>query len=279
MRRREFISLISSVASAWPLAAHAQQPAQELRRIGSIHNVRSENCEAFVQGLREAGLVDGQNIVLEARFYGGGVLERYDEYARELVALKCSVIFASNPYAIRAVLKATSTIPTVGIDLESDPRRERVGQESCSSRRQLYRIFSGYSRTGRQTNRTAKGGGANVLAFRRALGRNHRSSSIPRNRNGCPFCGRYVAIAPDPTTGRCQRRLRACGARAGSSDGHTLLTSDLCRTCAHGRSGFKDPAADNQSFQFVSYVWRTYGLWSGFTLDFQASSGLCESHS
>ena len=73
-----------------------------------------------MQGLREAGYVDGQNMVLEARFHGGpgGVL---DQYAREFIALKCSVIFASNPYAIRAVLKATSTIPTVGIDLESDP--------------------------------------------------------------------------------------------------------------------------------------------------------------
>jgi putative tryptophan/tyrosine transport system substrate-binding protein len=123
MKRREFIALISGSTLVWPLAARAQKPAQELRRIGAIHGTQSENSEAFVQGLREAGLVDGQNMVLEARFYGGpgSVLDRYDEYARELVALKCSVIFASNPYAIRAVLKATSTIPTVGIDLESDP--------------------------------------------------------------------------------------------------------------------------------------------------------------
>jgi ABC-type uncharacterized transport system substrate-binding protein len=122
LRRRNFISLIIGGAAAWPLAARAQKPAQELPRIGTIHNIQSENSEAFVQGLREAGLVDSQNMVLEARFGGvGSVLDRYDEYARELVALKCSVIFASNPYAIRAVLKATSTIPTVGIDLESDP--------------------------------------------------------------------------------------------------------------------------------------------------------------
>jgi putative ABC transport system substrate-binding protein len=121
MRRRDFIKAVAASAAAWPPAARAQKPAQELRRIGAIHNIQSENSEAFVQGLREAGYVDGQNMILEARFYGGGVLDRYDEYARELVALKCGVIFASNPYAIRAVLKATSTIPTVGIDLESDP--------------------------------------------------------------------------------------------------------------------------------------------------------------
>ena len=43
------------------------------------------------------------------------------EVARELVALKCAVIFASNPYGIRAATKGTSTIPIVGVDLESDP--------------------------------------------------------------------------------------------------------------------------------------------------------------
>jgi ABC-type uncharacterized transport system substrate-binding protein len=121
MRRRDFINALAGAATVWPFAAGAQNP--DLRRIGAIHNIQSENSEAFVQGLREAGLVDGQNIILEARFYGGpgSPLDRYDEYARELVGLKCNVIFASNPYAIRSVLKATSTIPTVGIDLESDP--------------------------------------------------------------------------------------------------------------------------------------------------------------
>jgi putative tryptophan/tyrosine transport system substrate-binding protein len=123
MRRREFISLIGSAAVARPFAAQAQQPAQELPRIGAIYALQSENSEAFVQGLLEAGYVDGRNMVLEARSYAGPgtVRDRYDQYARELVALKCGVIFASNPYAIQAVLKATNTIPTVGIDLESDP--------------------------------------------------------------------------------------------------------------------------------------------------------------
>ena len=63
---------------------------------------------------------DGQNMLLETRFHHGA-LDRINEFARELVALKCSVIFAAAPYAIRAATKATSTIPIVGIDLESDP--------------------------------------------------------------------------------------------------------------------------------------------------------------
>src|SRR5262249_59210937 len=62
----------------------------------------------------------GQNMLLETRFYSGAI-DRIDEFASELVALKCSVILATAPYAIRAVMSATSTIPIVGIDLESDP--------------------------------------------------------------------------------------------------------------------------------------------------------------
>jgi putative tryptophan/tyrosine transport system substrate-binding protein len=121
MRRREFITLLVGTApAAWPLVARAQQPVGKLPRIGSIQTFQNENAEAFSQGLREAGYVDGQNMLLETRFHHGA-LDRVDEFTRELVALKCSVIFATAPYAIRAVMKATSTIPIIGLDLESDP--------------------------------------------------------------------------------------------------------------------------------------------------------------
>src|SRR5262249_36575626 len=120
MKRREFITLLGASAAAWPLAARAQQPAGKLPKIGSIQNFRNENFEAFIQGLREAGYMDGQNVLLETRFYSGAI-DRIDEIARDLVALKCSVILATAPYAIRAVMNVTSTIPIVGIDLESDP--------------------------------------------------------------------------------------------------------------------------------------------------------------
>jgi putative ABC transport system substrate-binding protein len=119
MNRREVIALLGGTVIAWPLAARAQQPS-DLPRIGSIHTTRSENSEAFFQALREGGYVEGQNVLLESRFSEGEV-EPVDGFARELVALKCSVIFASNPYAIRAAMKATATIPIVGVDLEDDP--------------------------------------------------------------------------------------------------------------------------------------------------------------
>jgi putative ABC transport system substrate-binding protein len=119
MKRREFITLLGRAAAAWPLAARAQQPG-ELPRVCAIHTARNENSEAFFRGLRDAGYVDGQNVRIDARFHGTS-LEQLDEVARELVGLKCSVIFASNPYAIQAVTKATKAIPIVGVDLESDP--------------------------------------------------------------------------------------------------------------------------------------------------------------
>jgi putative ABC transport system substrate-binding protein len=119
MRRREFITLLGSPI-VWPITAHAQQSVDRLPRIGVIQTSRSENHEAFLQGLRDAGYVDDQNVRLEVRFHEGA-LDLLEEQAREVVALKCIAIFASNPYAIRAATKATSTIPIVGIDLESDP--------------------------------------------------------------------------------------------------------------------------------------------------------------
>jgi putative ABC transport system substrate-binding protein len=119
VKRREFITLLGGVA-AWPLAARAQQPAGKLPRVGIMQTQPDENTEAFSQGLREAGYVDRQNILLETRYHHGS-LERIDEFARDLVALKCNIIFASAPYTIRAVMKASTTIPIIGIDLESDP--------------------------------------------------------------------------------------------------------------------------------------------------------------
>jgi putative ABC transport system substrate-binding protein len=120
MRRREFFKLFGGVATGWPMAAGAQQQVGKLPRIGFISTEPSELTEAFSEGLREARYVDGQNIILDTRYHHGSV-ERIDEFARELVALKCSIIVTGSPYAIRAVLKETNTIPTVGIDLESDP--------------------------------------------------------------------------------------------------------------------------------------------------------------
>jgi putative ABC transport system substrate-binding protein len=123
MRRREFVTLIGG-AAAWPLAARAQQRAGRIPRVGFLLNVRSELVDTLFKGLRDAGYIEGQNIVFEARL-AGNMLDRIDQFASQLVALNCDLIFAAGPYAIHALTKATKTIPLVAIDLESDPVANR----------------------------------------------------------------------------------------------------------------------------------------------------------
>jgi putative tryptophan/tyrosine transport system substrate-binding protein len=119
MERREFITLLGGAAAAWPLAARAQQ-LSKLPRIGFLQRVRNENVVAFIQALRDAGYVDGQNAVIETRIFET-TLDRVPDLAKELVDLKCDVILAASQYAFVAAMKATTTIPIVGIDLENDP--------------------------------------------------------------------------------------------------------------------------------------------------------------
>src|SRR5262249_36677225 len=126
VKRRDVIALIGG-AAAWPLAARAQQPAEKLPRIGSIQNFRNENFEAFIQGLREAGYVDGQNMLLETRFYAG-VLDRIDEFASELFAPKFSDILATVPIAAKPVMKPPTPYPNDDTALKSDPWKMRWGK-------------------------------------------------------------------------------------------------------------------------------------------------------
>jgi len=69
MRRREFIISMGGAAVAWPLAARAQQPAIPLvgfLRSGALTELHGR-VTAFRQGLKEAGFVEGQNVVIEDR--------------------------------------------------------------------------------------------------------------------------------------------------------------------------------------------------------------------
>ena len=116
MRRREFLNLVIGVA-AWPLAARAQQHERP-RRIGVLMSLAADDKEgqarddAFMQGLRELGWIDGRNVQIDIRWAAGGDRVR-QQYAAELVALSPDVILASGGSVVGPLLQATRTVPIV----------------------------------------------------------------------------------------------------------------------------------------------------------------------
>ena len=91
--------------------AEAQQP-KKIPRIGYLTGVGSAPSEAFLQGLRDLGYVEGKNILIEFRTTGGKS-ERLPELAAELVRLKVDVIVADTAGEVSAAKNASSTIPIV----------------------------------------------------------------------------------------------------------------------------------------------------------------------
>ena len=110
MKRREFITLLGG-ATAWPLAARAQQPVK-IWRMGFIAHGHERFYDALFKGLEEFGYVEGQNLIVERR-YAEGRAERFPEFAAEMVRLNVDVIVVVTTPAALAVKKATTTIPIV----------------------------------------------------------------------------------------------------------------------------------------------------------------------
>ena len=113
MQRREFITLLGGAAVAWPLGAHAQQ-AVKLYRIGILSPDLPPPgfLDAFRQGLRELGYVEGHNIAFEVRS-AEGYSQRLAALANLLVELKVDVILGINTPSVQAAKKSSATIPIV----------------------------------------------------------------------------------------------------------------------------------------------------------------------
>ena len=121
MRRREFITLVSGAAAAWPLSARAQKPKMPV--IGYLESGSAASpTTAFQAGLSESGFVEGQNVTIEYR-RAEAQYDRLPALATDLVGRQVSVMVASgavvSPLAARA---ATTTIPTVFL-IGADPVR------------------------------------------------------------------------------------------------------------------------------------------------------------
>ena len=101
--------------------AHAQQPGK-VPRIGLLYASASGNShrvEAFRQGLRELGYVEGKNIIIEYR-YADGKRDRFSAHASELVRLKVDVIVTGGGGGTRPAKEATSMVPIV-MSQDDDP--------------------------------------------------------------------------------------------------------------------------------------------------------------
>jgi putative ABC transport system substrate-binding protein len=124
MDHRAFLGTLAGGLLAAPLAAEAQQAAK-IFRIGYLAtNPTPHFQEAFRQGLRDLGYVEGRNLVIEDR-YAEGKLERLPALAAELVALKVDVIVASGTPAALAAKQATRTLPIVFTSI-ADPVTSRL---------------------------------------------------------------------------------------------------------------------------------------------------------
>jgi ABC-type uncharacterized transport system substrate-binding protein len=112
MKRREFITLLGGAATAWPLATRAQQT--KVARIGFFRQAgpHDKQFDAFRDGLRTVGYVEGQNILIEQR-YAAGAYDRLTSLATELVRSNVDIIVVDGTAAAKACKNATTTIPIV----------------------------------------------------------------------------------------------------------------------------------------------------------------------
>jgi putative tryptophan/tyrosine transport system substrate-binding protein len=120
MKRREFIAGLGG-AAAWPLAARGQQPKMPL--VGFLNSgdpPRTVYLNAFRQGLKDHGFIEGQNLAVEYR-YAQNHLERLPELAADLVRRNVAAIAATGGTPVAAAADAaTSTIPIIFI-VSDDP--------------------------------------------------------------------------------------------------------------------------------------------------------------
>jgi len=116
-RRNTLIALFAFSAASGPLASLAQQPGK-VWRVGFLtarrrpDSIDADFIGGLPRGMRELGYIEGKNLVIEWRFTDGRA-ERLPELAAELVRLKVDVIVSGSSQAIRALQKATTTIPIV----------------------------------------------------------------------------------------------------------------------------------------------------------------------
>src|SRR6476620_3547280 len=122
MKRRDFITLISSAAVAWPLVARAGESSTP-RRVGLLMNlgagdaIGQSRLTAFLKALQQLGWTDGGNLHIDVRWWPGSDLERGRKYAAELLALAPDVVLTATTPLVAALQQVTRTVPIVFVNV------------------------------------------------------------------------------------------------------------------------------------------------------------------
>jgi putative tryptophan/tyrosine transport system substrate-binding protein len=121
MKRRTFITLLGGAAAAWPLAARAQQQQSPPTRIGFLplgspsNNSDLSLVEALTKGVRDAGLLEGRDVILDVVWTRDG--REYPEEVIELIQQGVEVLVTAGSSVSSAAKRQTSTIPIVFINV------------------------------------------------------------------------------------------------------------------------------------------------------------------
>ena len=124
MRRREFITNLGAVVSAWPFAAHAEVSKGKTSKVGFLfpgpEQLAKSRQGLLLDGLRSEGLREPEQVTLLTRATNGE-LAKIEPLLNELIAEKVDVLIPLGPPLTRAAASLTTGIPIVTFDLETDP--------------------------------------------------------------------------------------------------------------------------------------------------------------
>jgi putative ABC transport system substrate-binding protein len=184
MKRREFITLLGCAVAVEPYAAGAQQ-VSKTAKVGLIYPGMAAALPSRVAGLRDglqtAGYREPDNVEFLARAADGDPT-RIAPLAVELAERKVDVIVAVSPAAVQAAQAASTTIPIVALDLESDPITSGLIKSFSRPGGQVTGVFFDFPEFGKKWLELLKEVMPPARQSRRSLGSSHGRSADESDR-------------------------------------------------------------------------------------------------